>query len=813
MTLAHALRSLKRSPGFTITVILSLFLGLVSAGSLFAIVYGVLLAPLPYGEPDRLVSVGLQTAELQPLGQPPALQSTYQQHARSLAGIGFYRTGNANIWSEGGDSAAESVVATWVSASMLPLLQIPPLLGRSFTAEEEIRSGPDAAILSESEWRTRFNAAPDVLGKVIMVNSVPRQIVGVMPARFSFPTADTRVWVPVKHNNRATVGDFSLTGVARLAPGFTAVQAQQELAAILPRMAETFPQLESGGSTTSWLAELKPRPVLLPLLERVTGDISGTLWMLAAAATLVLLVSWANVASLMLIRADERQTELAVRAALGAGRMPLASHFFGEALVLGTIAGLLALLAAPGAVAALVAFGPKDVPRLAELNFGLPAIAFMALLTLAGVIVCTLAPGLRIARASLSSRLADGGRSQSAGESRQRLRLSISVLQIAVALMVSLGSALLLRSAHQLSQVHPGFDATDVVTLRTQLPYARYDQAGGVDFYARLSERVRQLPSVSAVGLASKVPLGSGYLQEQALAIDGDSQSLSLPMNIVDGGYFAAMKIPLLAGSQFRPLTLERSEDIIISQRAVAMLFGDASAPSAIGKRLTLSPAGPGYRIVGVVGDVRAGALTTPPEPLVYRPPVVAIDPGVEVEAPRNLALVVRSTGPTSTVVPAIRQIVRDLDPAVSIFAVDTMSDVLRASTARLSLMLTLMSTAAAITLLLGCIGLYGVMAYLVALRSREFGVRVALGAEPGQIAGWVLRRGLALATAGIAIGLVLYAMAAPYLRTFLYGVGAGDPLTLGAVTLLLAAMAALASWIPALRAARVDPAEALKAG
>jgi predicted permease len=812
MTLRYALRSLKRTPGFTIAAVLSLFLGLASVGSMFAIVYGVLLAPLPYGEPDRLVSVGLQTSELRAMGQPPALQATYQQHAQSLVGVGFYRTGNANIWREGGDDVAESVVATWVTASMMPLLQITPMLGRSFTAEEELRGGPNAAILSESEWRTRFHAAPDVLGKILMVNSVPRQIVGVMPARFSFPTAATRVWVPVKHADSAIVSDFSLGGVARLAPGASAEQAQRELAAILPRMAESYPRLDSGESTASWLAELKPAPVVRPWLERITGDISGTLWMLAAAAGLVLLVSWANVANLMLIRADGRQTELAVRAALGAGRMPVAGHFFGESLWLGAIAGTLALPAVYAAVGALVSFGPADVPRLSELHLGLPVIGFMALATLIGVMVCTAVPQFRSARASLSMRLSDGGRGQSAGQSRQRLRVSISVLQIAVALMVSLGSALLLRSAHQLSQVHPGFDATDVVTFRTQLPYARYDEADGVDFYTRLSERVRQLPSVSAVGLARKVPLGSGALQDQAFSVEGEGPALSLPMNIVDPGYFAAMRIPLLAGSHFRHDAVERSEDIVISQRAALTLFGDDSAASALGKRMTLAPSGPAYTIVGVVGDVRARELTTAPEALVYRPPVVAIDPAVEAGAPRNLALVVRSKGPTSSIVPAIRQIVRELDPAVSIFAVETMSDVLRASTARLSLMLTLMSAAAAITLLLGSIGLYGVMAYMVALRTREFGVRVALGAEPQQIARWVLKRGLALAAGGMAIGFFLYALAAPSLKAFVYGVSASDPLTLGGATLLLMAVAALASWIPAMRAARVAPAEALRA-
>ncbi|HET9482556.1 MAG TPA: ABC transporter permease, partial [Xanthomonadales bacterium] len=264
---------MKRTPVFAITAILTLALGVASVGSMFAIVYGVLLAPLPYGEPERLVSVGLRAAESGELGQPPALRLTYRQLATSIDDVGLYRTGSTNVWTEGDGDAAQSVVATWVSASMIPLLRVSPLLGRSFTAEEELRGGPDAVLLSESEWRRRFDAAPDVIGRTLMVNSVPREIVGVMPAEFSFPAADTRLWLPVKHDASATVGDFSYAAVARLAPGANAGQAQRELAAILPRMADAFPRLQSGSPTATWLADTRPAPVVIPLRDRLTAGI------------------------------------------------------------------------------------------------------------------------------------------------------------------------------------------------------------------------------------------------------------------------------------------------------------------------------------------------------------------------------------------------------------------------------------------------------------------------------------------------------------------------------------------------------------
>jgi predicted permease len=812
MTSRHALRSLLRTPVFTIAVLLSLVLGTAAVGSMFAVVYGVLLAPLPYGEPERLVRVSLQTAELGDIRQPPAVYFTYKQHAQSIEDVGFYRTGSTNAWIEGDGKAADSVIATWVTASMVPLLQVPPLLGRTFTADEEFRGGPNAVILSESEWRSRFGAAPDVIGKTLMVNSVARQVVGVMPARFSFPAADTRLWLPVKHTDSAAVEDFSYWAVARLAPGATVAQAQRELATILPRMAESFSRLDSGSSTATWLDEVKPTPVVLPLREAVTSRIAQTLLVLAAAAALVLLVAWANVANLMLIRADGRQLELAVRETLGASHLRMATHFLGEALLLGATAGALALLIASAAVRALVAFGPADVPRLAGLGVGLPTAGFIVFVAALGVLICAAVPAIRVRRALLASKLRDGGRGESAGKGRQRLRASITVVQIALALVVSVGSALLLRTAQRLSEVHPGFDASDVTIFSSQLPTARYDQATSVTFYAQLTERVRELPSVREAGLSSHIPLGSGKGPEQTFRVGGEGRTLRVPVHMVDGGYFAAMKIPLLAGRVFRPLAEERGDDILISRRTAATFFGDPSGAAVVGRRMTLAPSGLSYTVIGVVDDVRDFDLTTAPSPVVYRPHVVPIDPRVEPGAKLNLGLVVRSSGSPDAVVAAIRQIVRELDPTVAVYNVQTMSDVVRASTARLSLVLTLITVAAAISLLLGAIGLYGVMAYMVALRTREFGVRIALGANPRLIALWVARHGLTLTAGGVAAGFVLYSLAAPSLSAFLYGVTTTDPATLVGATLVLAATASLASWLPARRAARVDPVVALRA-
>jgi predicted permease len=804
---------LKRTPVFTVAAILTLVLGIGSVAAMFAIVYGVLLAPLPYGHPDRLISVGLQTPELRRIQQPPAVYFTYKRFARRLGDIGFYRTGNANIWTDGDGDAPERVTATWVTASTIQMLEAAPLLGRSFRSDEDRPNSPTVVVISESVWRTRFNAARDVIGKTLYVNSVAREIVGVMAERFSFPAAETRLWIPARIDpGSAVAGDFSYTAVARLAPNATPYDAQRELEQVLPRMAESFPRLESGTATAAWLDEVRPAPIVVPLREEVTSGIARTLWMLAAAAGLVLLVAWANVANLMLIRADGRQLELAVREALGASRLRIVTYFLDESIVLATTAGTLALFAAWGAIRALVAFGPADVPRLAELGIGLTTAGFVVVVAIVGAIICAAVPAVRIRRASLSINLRDGGRGETAGKTRQRVRATIAALQIAVALVVSAGSALLLRTFHRLYEERRGFDATDVMTIWTQLPFARYGDSSSVTFYARLTESVARLPGVRAVGLTGKLPLGAGETHQQSFRIEGEGRDLYLPTQAVDDGYFATMRIPLIAGRVFQRLGVQRDGDVIISQRAAATIWNDPRGTAALGRRLALDPSGPTYTVVGVVGDVRDHDLATAPAAMIYVPQAVPVDPTVEPSARRTMALVVRTAGPPPAIVPAVRRIVRDLDPTVPIFNVETMSDVVRASTARLQLTLTLMAAAAAITLVLGTIGLYGVMAYMVALRTREFGVRVALGADPRQIARAVALRGLRLIVRGVVAGFVLYAIAAPFLRAFLYGVTTSDPVTLLGVTLALVGTASLASWFPARRAAHVDPAEALRA-
>jgi predicted permease len=407
--------------------------------------------------------------------------------------------------------------------------------------------------------------------------------------------------------------------------------------------------------------------------------------------------------------------------------------------------------------------------------------------------------------------LRDGGRSDTAGKARQRLRAGIAALQIAVALVVLAGSALLVRTFRELYNERPGFEANNVLTVWTQLPFARYGDSSAIKFHARFTAAVAQLAGVRAAGLTAKLPLGDGEIRQQSFSVAGSSQELSLPVDVVDDGYFGAMKIPLLAGRGFQRTGVQQDGELVISRRAAATIWKDPTGQASIGKTLTLMPSGPTYTVIGVVGDVRDHDLATPPASLLYIPqayPLASIQPRPR----RSMALVVKTSGNPAAVTAAIRQIVHDLDPTVPTFAIAPMTEVVRASTARLSLMLTLMSGAAIITLILGAIGLYGVIAYMVALRTREFGIRVALGADPKNIARTVTLNGLRLIGGGVALGLVLYAWASPFLRAFLYGVTPSDPITLVTAVLVLGATASLANWVPARRAARVDAAVALRA-
>jgi len=538
--------------------------------------------------------------------------------------------------------------------------------------------------------------------------------------------------------------------------------------------------------------------------------------MVAAAAGLVLLVACANVANLILVRADARQRELAVRVALGAGRARVMAHFLAESGVLAAASGAIGLAVAWVSVRALVAAGPSQIPRLAEVSIDARTIAFAFAVSLLVAILCTAIPGLRIGRSTLSVALREGGRSGTAGKAQHRLRGTMVVLQIALALVVLAGSGLLLRTFKALHAVRPGFDAANVETFWLSLPGARYKtDTAKVTFYSQLRDRVAALPGVRSVGLTSRLPLMSRGMNSDPFYVEGDlSASKKIPplqiYATVDGGYFNTMGIPLLAGRTFDRIGVQRDFEAVISQRTAEQFWKDPTGKSAIGKRFRELPSTPWYTIIGVVGNARDTALAAPPAQVAYFPQAVSRD-SLGHGAQNTMALVVKTMGDPTAVAASVQRVVRELDPTLPTFDVRSMTSVLDASMAQLSFTIVILGAAAVITLLLGAIGLYGVMAYLVTLRTRELGVRIALGAQPRAVAMMMTNHGLVLTAIGVGGGLVLFGLVARFLRSFLFGVAPGDPVTLASASVLLAGIAALASWIPARRAARLDPSSALR--
>ncbi|MEX2178749.1 MAG: ABC transporter permease [Gemmatimonadaceae bacterium] len=822
--LRFAWRSLRRTPAFTATAALTLIIGIGATVAIFAVVNGVLLKPLPYGNPERLVGAwhDLPAIGIGRANQSSGTYFTYQRLSRSIDGIAAYQDGASNVSEPGSGTDPQRLATGFITATLLPVLQVSPAIGRNFSDDEDRANGPGAVIISDALWRTRFGSDARILGRTLDVNGRTREVIGIMPRGFAFGAVGNQLWLPLGLDPNATFsGGFNYNSVVRLKAGVTIETAQRDFATVLPRSVEIMPNFAPGFTMQMLLDQAKPVPSLTPLRADVIGDIVKTLWMVAAAAGLVLLVACANVANLILVRADGRQRELAVREALGAGRARVLGHFLAESVVIAGIAGAAAIGLAAAAVRVLVRFGPQDMPRLTELGMDPTTVLFAIALTAMVAVVCSVIPALRIGRVHMYSALREGGRAGTAGRTQHRVRGALVAAQIALALVVLAGSGLLVRTFQRLNAVQPGFAADNVVTLWLSLPAASYQGDSSLArFYAQLRGRVAELPGVQEAGLTSRLPLMERGGNSSPIYPSGDpSYERQVPplqlITTVDGNYFRAMRIPVIAGRNFDRLELQRPGDAIVSRATAIQFWKDSTGRAAIGQRMRQLPGGPEYTIIGVVGDVRDTSLTSAVAQVSYFPQVAERDTLMG-SARRQMALVIRTAGvgggdPLS-IASAVQGVVRELDPTLPTFDVRPMSAVLRASTARLTFVIIILGSAAVVTLLLGAIGLYGVMAYLVTLRTRELGVRIALGAQPAAVAAMMARQGLTLTAIGIVGGLGLFALVARFLRSFLFGVAPTDPVALVGAALTLIVVAAVASWVPARRAARVDPANALRA-
>ncbi len=803
-----ALRALARRPAFVALVVLTLALGIGANSAIFSVVNAVLLKPLPYRAPERLALIWSRWSNFDKTWLSEAEYLDYQRMTRLFEDVAS--------WGENGEVALtgnqgpESVAAVQMTANMLSVLGMAPAVGRSFTPEEDIPNGAPVVMLGYDLWQRRFGGDPSIVHRSIQVDGQSVTVLGVMPRGFRFPLefqsrSTAQLIQPIQTNRSAPVrGSHGQYGIARLKPGVTAEQATGELRALTRRWTDEHLYPEAMRFTA----------FAVPLLAEVTGTVQLALTVLAAAVVLLLLLTCANVANLVLTRADSRIREVAVRAALGAGKRDMLRLALTESLLLGLAGGALGLGLAWAGVRILVARAPTTIPRLAELRVDLGVVGFTMALALATGVLFGLIPVARVASMDLARTLRDGGKGQSGGPGRRRGRTLLVVAEMALAVVLVIGAGLTVRSFRNLENIDPGFDARNGLTLRLSLPSARYPTLQGVaGFYQDLGDRVRRLPGVQAGGFVRQLPLVS-EIGDAGMEIDGkplpeNAQGRSADWQVVTPGYFEAMQERLISGRFFDASDTPDGPPVIAINQTLAREYFPGENP--LGQRIRVGDRMQPWRtIVGVIGDVHHNSLTASVKRKWFLP---QNQWGTMFRNPRrSMTLVIRSTGDPRDLLGPVGRIVRSIDPDLPITQVATLEDVLAAATQEQRFTMALMAGFAMLALILAAVGIYGVISYSVSQRTREIGIRLALGADIASVRTLVLRQGMLPAGVGIVIGLSAAAFLTRYLRTLLYGVAPLDPATFAIIPVLLLLVAAGSVLIPARRASGVAPVEALRA-
>ncbi|HTX33389.1 MAG TPA: ABC transporter permease [Bryobacteraceae bacterium] len=812
----HILRRLMRAPGFTAIAVVTLALGIGANSALFSVIDGVLLKPLPYPHPEDLIGVwhNARGLNLSGVNMAPALYFTYREQNRSFTDIGMWDTGSSSIT---GLAEPEQVDTLEVTAGTLPLLEVPPALGRWFSPEDDLPGTPETAILMYGYWQARFGGDRSVVGRTIMADGRARQIIGVMPERFRFLDLRPSVILPMQMDRgKVHLGNFSYQGVARLKPGVTMAQASADLARLIPIAIRSFPAFP--GMSKKLYEDLGLTPFLRPLEKDVTGTIAGTLWLLMGSIGMVLLIACANVANLLLVRAGGRQQELAIRAALGAGRKAIAWELIAESLTLGLLGGVAGLGLAYGGLRLLMRLGPANLPRLAEISIDGWVLLFTLAISLAAGLLFGAIPVWKYAGPNLSGTLRGGGRTSSQSRERHRARGALVVVQVALALVLLVSSGLMIRSFQALRHVEPGFTHPErVETLRLSIPEAqvKYETAV-VRMEHEILDRLAAIPGVESAGLSSTIPLDNfGWhdpvYPEGRLYTEGQMPPLRR-YRFISPGVLNATGTRLVAGRDFtwtdvygkRPL-------VLVSENLARELWGTPAA--ALGKRLRESPKTPWQEVIGVVQDEYEDGLDQTPSTTVFWPVLIDQFGGQKVFVWRSIFYVIRGgrTG-TQGFLNEIQQAVWSVNPSLPLANVRTLRQIYEKSLARTSFTLVMLAIAGAMALLLGMVGIYGVIAYSVEQRTREIGIRMALGAPRSELTRLFLRQGLRLALIGVACGLLGAVGLTRLMARLLFAVKPVDPVTYAAVAACLIAAALAASYLPALRISAIDPVDALRA-
>jgi putative ABC transport system permease protein len=799
-------RTLGRNPGFAAIAVLTLAIGIGANAAIFSVVNAVLLRPLPWSEPDRAVMIWSKWTAFDKTWVATGEVVDYRARSRTLEEIAAWGDSQVNLT---GDGDPERVSAANVTSNLFSTLGVNPIIGRTFTAEEDMPQGPNVVVLGYGLWNRRYAADASIVGRAILVNGRSFEVLGVMPPDFVLPTdfgnpEPTQLWMPLQMDPASTDhGSHGLYAAGRLKRGATVRQASDELHGIARAMTQE----------GLYPVQMQFDTVVLSLADEVVGTVRRSIWLLFGAVAFLLLIACANVANLLLARAEARQREMAVRSALGAGRLRVLRQLLTESLALTTISTIAGLGLAYAGVRLVAWWNPASIPRVSGVSLDLRVLLFTAVVALVTTMLFGLAPALRALRVDLTDSLKDGGQNASTGGARQRFRNGLVIVEMALAVVLLVGAGLMLRSLWALQRVPLGFEPSGVLTMRVALPAATYQQPEQVvAFFERLMDNVRPLPGVQRAGAARLLPLGStigdfgmmveGYQPPPGTNAKGDWQ-------IVTDGYLEAMGERVIRGRTIAPTDDTDSMLVALINEEMARRYWNGR--DAIGGRFKIggAPSRPWVTVVGIVGDVRHNGITEAVKEKFYVPHTQWHK---SVGNPiRAMSLVIKTSTDPAGLVDPVRQQIRALDPNLPIAQVRTMSDIVGANMSTPRFTGFLLSAFAVMALMLSAIGIYGVLSYLVSRRTREIGIRVAVGADRAHVLALVLRSGLALALAGVAIGLAAAALSTRLMGTLLHDVSPLDPATFAAVGIGLSMIAAVASLVPAWRATRVDPVIALK--
>jgi predicted permease len=829
---SYSLRMLARSPMFTAAALLTLAIGIGANAAVFSVINSVLLRPLRYPDAGQLVALhqdapgaaGLANAA-DGLALSPSMYLTYAEQNRTFQAVGVWAQGTANVT---GLSEPEQVRTVAVSDGVLQALGAPPLAGRWLLPADQVPQGPQplsfsgrssTVMLSYAYWQRHFGGDRSIIGQALIVDSLPRKIIGVMPRGFRIVKAEPDLILPLAFDRaRLILGGFGFNGIGRLKAGVTIAQANADLARLLPVWMDSWSN--GPNSNGRWYENWKIRPALRPLKRQVIGNVGDLLWVLMGTIALVMFIACANVTNLLLVRAEARQHELALRAALGAEVGRIVRSLLVECVMLGLMGGALGAMLGYAGLRLLVASGPANLPRLNEISMDLRTFVFTLALSLISGLLLGLAPALKYAGPRIAAALQSAGRTASVSRERHRVRNALVVVQVAIALVLLVSAGLMIRTAQMLRTVEPGFTGPEhLQTVRISIPSSLISEPQLVIRTQNdLVDKLRAIPGVTAVGFANEAPMEGlppnwDNIFPEGKVYPGNVAPLRRFEN-VSPGFLRTMGARLIAGREFtwtdiyglRPM-------VMISDNLAREFWGSPSA--AVGKRLREATITPWQQVIGVVQDVRQNGIQEKAPEVVYWPALMRqqFAPNGAPVATRAATFVIRSErAGTESFLNQVRQAVWSVNASLPLAAVRTMREIYEESLVTTSFALVMLGIAGTMAMMLGLIGIYGVISYTVSQRRRDIGIRVALGAEPRALRWLFVRFGLGLSTAGAVIGLVAAAGLMRLMKSVLFGVSPVDPLTYTAVPLVLIAAAVLASYLPARRASAVDPVQTLRA-